>query len=82
MFGRQRPPHVHEVAQGQAHAGHGAGQVVYLSRIAESGPSLAGSQEMLDPPRPPRSVHQQGGRAPRRQPDDGQQQGASRHMPS
>ena len=40
MFCRQRPAHVHEIAEGQAHAGHGAGEVV-ISRIAESGPGLS-----------------------------------------
>ena len=48
MLCRQRPAHVHEIAEGQAHAGHGAGEVVNFAdrRIR---PRAFAKVEVLDP---------------------------------
>lgn len=48
VFRRQCPAHVHEVAQGQSHAGHGTGQIVDLADRRFRHPALA-EVEVLDP---------------------------------
>lgn len=73
MLCRQRPAHVHEIAEGQAHAGHGAGEVVNFAdrRIR---PRAFAKVEVLDPLSLPGQYQQGGGSAPGSQPDDGQQE--------
>ncbi len=73
MLCRQRPAHVHEIAEGQAHAGHGAGEVVNFAdrRIR---PRAFAKVEVLDPLSLPGQYQQGGGSAPGGQPDDGQQE--------
>ncbi|MNG97361.1 hypothetical protein D3C79_564720 [compost metagenome] len=80
VFGRQRQTHVHEIAEGQSHAGHGAGEIVYLAD-RRVWPLALAEVEVLDPLGLLRQCQQGGGGAPRHQPDDGQQQQQTRQGP-